>query len=83
MKFYASLVGPLLGVYCPLPAELDNMVLRRVALNSSRLKHLWCAVYTEEEVKRFVSQHDGVVLPDRYARMLDYDAHEVNLCRTK
>jgi hypothetical protein len=78
MKRYASLVGPLLGVYYPLPA-FDSEVEERVALNTSRLSLVWCTIYNEEEVDRQMKQFPGSVkLPDRFAALLDYDSHEVN-----
>lgn len=45
---YAGLTGPLLGAYLPLPVE-EKAEAQRM-LNGSKLKSLWCAVYTEEEL---------------------------------
>jgi hypothetical protein len=45
---YAGLTGPLLGAYLPIPAD-DKVEAARM-LNGSKLKSLWCAVYTEEEL---------------------------------
>jgi hypothetical protein len=72
---YASLTGPLLGLYLPLP--FDNQIAARVALNTSRLKGLWCSVYTRPEVEQQIKEYGGVLLPARFAELLDYDAHEV------
>lgn len=77
-KRYASLVGPLLGVYFPLPTELTNRVAEGVALNTSKLQRLWCSVYDEKEVDRMIKQFGGKKLPDHpFASQLDYDSHEV------
>lgn len=77
-RHYASLTGPLIGMYFPLPAELETDDQRRVALSTSRLARLWCAVYDEAEVDRQIAEYrHGTKLPDDCARRLDYDAHEV------
>jgi len=76
---YASLIGPLLGVYYPLPFEdeLEN----RVALNSSRLEKLWCAIYEREQVELYIRRFGGTMLPEKYARALDYDSFLVDQAR--
>ncbi len=73
--YYASLMGPLLGVYYPLP--FDNERQNRVALNTSRLSKLWCSVYTRKEVEEQIEQFGGVMLPDEFANKLDYDSFAV------
>lgn len=73
-ELYASLTGPLLGLYFPLPRFLNPMSAR-VALNTSKLKGLWCSVYTREEVGRQIKQFGGLMLDDGYARLLDFDSH--------
>ena len=75
MKLYASLVGPLVDLYYPLPFE--DEIKCRVALNSSRLKHLWCSVYSEGETDEFIAEFGGMKLPDYMADKLDYDSHEI------
>jgi hypothetical protein len=73
--YYASLMGPLLGVYYPLP--FDNERQNRTALNTSRLSKLWCAVYTRHEVEDRIKQFGGVILPDEFASKLHYDSFAV------
>lgn len=72
---FASLVGPLLGVYYPLP--FDGEVKNRLALNSSKLHKLWACVYTEKEVDEQVTRWGGVKLPDEFRLRLDYDSYIV------
>lgn len=72
-KLYASLVGPLLGVYYPLPFE--NGTKARIALNTSRLSKLWCSVYSADETKKLVEKHGGLILDDKFSKYLDYDSH--------
>lgn len=74
-KYYASLVGPLLGVYYPLP--FDDEGTNRIALNTSRLQRLWHSVYRREGVEAQIELYGGVMLPDEYARRLDYDSYKV------
>lgn len=81
MKNYASLVGPLLGVYYPLPDELDTELLQRLAMNSSRLSKIWYSVYTEAEVDRQITEFGGTKLPDSTADNLDYDSHTIHEAR--
>lgn len=73
---YASLVGPLLGVYYPLPFQDEST--NRIALNTSRIRGLWCAVYSLAEVEEQIVQWGGIMLGDEYARRLDYDSHVVS-----
>ena len=75
-RSYASLMGPLLGMYYPLP--FDNEWQNRMALNTSRLSKLWCSVYTLEEVEQQIKLYGGFMLPDGFANKLDYDSHAVN-----
>lgn len=72
---YASLVGPLLGLYYPLPDGTE--LQQRLMLNTSRLRGLWCAVYDEGEVDRMLLTHGGEKLPESMAKQLDYDHHKV------
>jgi hypothetical protein len=75
-RFYASLVGPLLGVYYPLPLAFTNSQCR-AALNTSRLRNLWHSVYTGAEVTKQIAQFGGVALAVSFADKLDYDSHIV------
>ena len=76
-KLYASLMGPLLGMYYPLPFDDEGKC--RVALNSSSLAKLWCSVYTSKVVDESIAKYGGIKLPDEYARKLDYDSHVVEV----
>lgn len=76
-RLYASLVGPLLGLYYPIPASLPDDESCRVALASSRLAKLWCAIYTEEQVDECVRKFGGHKLDPRYAGFLEYDTFAV------
>lgn len=67
MQYYASLIGPLFGLYYPLPPDLENEELMRVALNTSRLKDLWCSIYTKEETERQIGKYGGLILPNAIA----------------
>lgn len=71
-RYYASLTGPLLGLYFPLPKGLNALQMRR-ALNTSKLKSLWCLIYSANEVQEQISKWGGIVLPDEHANRLDYD----------
>lgn len=75
-KLYASLMGPLVGVYYPLP--FNNEGKNRIALNTSRLQHLWCSVYTRKEVEAQIERFGGLMLPDKFVHDLDYDSHAVD-----
>lgn len=68
---YASLTGPLLGLYTPLPT--DDKDTARLMIGSSSLQNLWCSIYTSEQVDEFVTIYGGGKLPDIYASRLDYD----------
>lgn len=72
---YASLIGPLLGVYYPLPFADEGK--NRVALQTSRLKHLWCSVYTLEETQKQISEMGGIMLDESFVDKLDFNPHEV------
>ena len=65
---YASLVGPLIGLYLPLPLQ-DDAANRRL-LNASKLAKLWCSIYTEKAVDAAIAKHGGIKLPPSYARNL-------------
>lgn len=78
MKYYASLIGPLRGVYYPLPDELASEGKRRMAMNTCRLKDMWHSIYLAADVQRqALDFYDSVVLPDDFAKKLDYDSHAV------
>lgn len=77
MKYYASLTGPLLGLYYPIPDELDNRLLQGAAMNSSKLKSLWHSIYPSEEVDRQIQEYGGMKLPDQFAQRLDYDLYKM------
>ena len=64
-----------MGLYYPLPEELDELQARR-ALNSSRLAHLWCSIYEEQHVDEQIAIYGGAKLDSSYARKLDYTHHE-------
>ena len=68
---YASLTGPLLNIYYPLP--FNDHIKNRVALNESKLRSLWCSVYTEEEVDKYIRLYGGLKLHPSFAEKLDYD----------
>lgn len=74
---YASLTGPLLGLYYPLPFHNEDECRR--ALNSSRLKSLWCSIYTQAEVAEQIAEYGGTIMPSEFAAKLDYDHHEVTM----
>ena len=76
-KLYASLIGPLLGLYYPCPSSIKSSLAFRVALNSSKLSKLWCSVYTEEEVDEQIAISGGTKLPESYGGKLDYDSYKV------
>jgi hypothetical protein len=67
---YASLTGPLLGLYYPLPFVQEDA--NRAALNSSRLKSLWCDIYSAEQADELIKQFGGRKLENVYAQQLDY-----------
>jgi hypothetical protein len=75
-KYYATLVGPLLDIYYPLPFEDENK--NRIALSSSRLARLWCSVCNDFEVDEMVKNFGGIKLNDSYISRLDYDWDLVN-----
>ena len=89
MRFYASLVGPMMGAYYPLP-PIEKMIdefgvhhynnLYGALLNHSRLKSLWCAIYTEDEVNRHLDDYPNTfILPSYLTDRLweDHDHHAV------
>lgn len=65
---YASLTGPLIGLYFPLPYEDEEE--NRVLLSESKLSKLWCAIYTEAQVNEMIKDHGGMKLGKRYAMNL-------------
>lgn len=80
--YYASLIGPLDGLYFPLPDDLMESGMHPQhafgpALNSSRLSRLWCSIYTREKARELVERFGGTLLPDTFAGRLDYDHHAV------
>lgn len=76
-KRYASLIGPFLGCYYPLPDGLESEAEQRMAFHTSKLKDLWCSIYDDAEVDRQILAFGGHKLPDSFARKLDYDSHKV------
>jgi anaerobic selenocysteine-containing dehydrogenase len=76
MQRYASLIGPLRGIYYPLPEASRDQ--QRVMMNTSRLKNLWHSIYDEAEVDRQLKEYGGVKLPPDFAKKLDYDSFEVS-----
>jgi hypothetical protein len=74
---YASLTGPLLGVYYPVPTDDDTEAC--LMLNTSKLKSLWCSLYTEDEALVQINRHGGLMLDAGFAKRLDYDSHAVYL----
>lgn len=80
-KYYVSLIGPFLGAYYPLPDNLETEAERRMACHTSRLKPLWCSIYTLEETLDQIGRFGGHILPDSFARKLDYDSHKVEMAR--
>lgn len=75
-RFYASLIGPLLGCYYPMPPDF-NKAQCRAAMNSSRLKPLWMSIYPRNEVVEAIQKFGGLMLPDEFAARLDYDSEVV------
>ena len=73
--FYASLIGPLLGVYYPVNAKDEHTA--RLMLNSSKLAKLWCGIYDPEMTQGLICDHGGIMLDDAYAQRLDYNCHFV------
>ncbi len=76
---YASLIGPLFGLYYPIPT--DDMDAARTMMHTSKLAKLWCSIYTYEEVLGFISKFGGHVLPTEFADRLDYDSHAVEIMK--
>lgn len=72
-RYYASLIGPMLGLYYPMPAGF-NKAQCRAAMNSSRMKSLWMSVYPRDEVVKQIEEFGGLMLPDQFAKQLDYDS---------
>lgn len=71
--YYASLTGPLLGLYYPVKA--DDEMEARLMLNSSRLKSLWCETYSLQEANEQCAKWGGQIL--NLGTSLDYDAEYV------
>lgn len=77
MILYASLTGPLLGIYyC---VECTDEIEARVMLNTSSLKKLWCSMYTYEETRVNINKYGGMMF---HGNVLDYDSTEVSRLRT-
>jgi hypothetical protein len=66
-QLYASLTGPLIGLYYPIG---DDEGRGRLALNESKLEKLWCSVYTESQVDEQITQFGGMKLPANYVRRI-------------
>lgn len=83
-RYYASLIGPLCGVFFPLPLDgAPNLEIAKmvggIMLNTSRLKSQWHTTYDRAEVERQITEFGNhcTMLPDAYASQLDYNSHEV------
>lgn len=74
---YVSLIGPLVGIMYPLPDDLGTERQRRTAVHTSRLGKLWHSIYTRDEVLEQQQRFPLTILPDEFARKLDYDSLEV------
>jgi len=78
-KWYASLQGPLLGYYFPLPLKGNTpkheaRILGGLMLNGCRkLKPLWCAIYDNEEVSQQITQFGGERIRESLADAIDFD----------
>lgn len=81
IKNYASLTGPLLGFYYPLPFDDHDVCV--CAMNTSRLASLWGGIYRSSDVDRLIQEFGGEKLPDRVAQLLDYDSHVVRMAETE
>lgn len=66
-QLYASLTGPLLGLYFPIG---EDEGAGRLALNESKLEKLWCSVYKESDVDKQIEQFGGRKLPANYVRRI-------------
>jgi hypothetical protein len=64
-RMYASLTGPLLGLYFPLPGQSETE--NRVMLNKSKLSKLWCSIYPESMVDKLIISSHGTKLDESYA----------------
>ena len=84
MKYYASLTGPFLGLYFPLPLRHDVTAHHaRIAggamLNSdAKIQSAWCSIYDEAEVDRQITEFGGAKLPNAQAARLNFDWHVVH-----
>ena len=71
IKCYASLIGPLLGIYYPIPiCSLQHIDVVGILLSSTKLRSLWCSVYPTHEARRCVDNYGGLLLPDEFAMRL-------------
>jgi hypothetical protein len=77
VRLYASLVGPLCGLYYPLPACCKNPLHARLMMNQSRLRSLWHSLYTEAEADAAIALYGGMKLPAGLGEKLDYDSFVV------
>lgn len=69
-RYYASLIGPLMGLYFQLPLGLTEAQCR-MALNSSKLARLWCSIYKESEIDEQIAKRGGYKVNN--AQLLEYD----------
>lgn len=74
---YASLAGPLIGVFYPLPFE--NELANRFALNNSKLKDLWCSVYSADQCHEMEEDPRYVFLDPKLRHALGFGTHAVEL----
>jgi len=61
--FYASLVGPFLGLYCEIPHAQSEMDARYMCNQDRRMQPLWCAIYSLEEVHKQIAKWGGQIIP--------------------
>ena len=81
--YFVSLIGPLLGCYLKIEDAPDKMTLR-VALHHSRLKRLWCSIYTRANMPNEMELvgKPAIIIPCRYSNMPeDWHKYEVELTR--
>ncbi len=74
-EVYVSLIGPLMNLYARVPYA-ENSVEARWICNQSKLKSLWCATYTLEEVHRCLVEYGGAII-ELYADGFDFDMGEL------
>lgn len=78
IRYYASLTGPLLGLYLPLPIrpdveKQDACDLGALLLNNSKMARLWCSIYEQGYAAELVGRFGGLLLPNEHAARLLVD----------